>query len=133
MIKTLLYYLLTALLSVAFLMAGANKLGSHLDENFHNTLVQNFRIWMAPTGHPDEFRLAVGSAEIATALLLWVPMFSSLANFALIAIMLGAVGVHVLHNEPYIVPAVLAGVLSLRYFLAPSASSTAAQKKKKNK
>lgn len=45
---------------------------------------------------PDLFRMAVGSAELATALLLWIPGFQRLANLVLIAIMSGAVGFRIL-------------------------------------
>jgi len=133
MIKTILFYLTTAALSFVFLSAGYTKLGDHINPEMHHQLVKNFKIWGAPTGHPDEFRLAVGSAEIATALLLWIPTFSSFANLLLIAIMLGAVGVHIQHAEPLLVPAVLAGLLAFRYLLIPSSSAAAAQKKKKSK
>lgn len=77
------------LLALVFAASGLAKLAA-LDFE-----VQAFARW----GYPLWFMFAIGAAELAGAVGLLLRRLSALASAALAALMLGAVGTHVLHAE----------------------------------
>lgn len=79
----------TLLLALVFAASGVAKLVA-LDFE-----VQAFTRW----GYPLWFMYATGAAELAGAVGLLVRRLSALAAAALAALMLGAVGTHVIHAE----------------------------------
>lgn len=92
-------WIATALLTVAFLLSGGTKLaGSQMH-------VDNFLRW----GYPDWFRLVVGTIEVVSAVLLLLPRAAPYAAAALVVVMIGAVGTHIVADEMpmAVAPAVL--------------------------
>jgi len=81
--------ILTYLLAVIFLASGAAKLIGLPFET------EAFARW----GYPVEFMYLTGVLELAGAVGLLLPRLSALAALCLAALMLGAVGTHVLHAE----------------------------------
>lgn len=97
-------WVLQALLAAAFLMAGASKLAGV------KMVVDEFET----IGLGQWFRYLTGILEIAAAVLLVIPRFSSLGAVLLIPIMIGATFVHiaVFKNSPA-APLVLLGLSAL--------------------
>ena len=81
--------LLGYLLALVFAASGGAKLLSLQFE------IEAFARW----GYPLEFMYLTGALEVAGALGLLVPRLSSLAALCLAALMVGAVGTHLLHGE----------------------------------
>jgi uncharacterized membrane protein YphA (DoxX/SURF4 family) len=133
MIRSLLYFAVTAILSAAYLLAGSVLLTDAVDPAAHKALVASFKTWGAITGQPDNLRLLIGTLQVGAAVLLWVPIFSTLANYILIAIMAFAIAAHVQAGEPYTNAAVLLGLLVVRRFLAAPGQSHNKAKSKKQK
>lgn len=77
------------ILALVFALSGAAKLAGLEFE------VQAFARW----GYPLWFMVAVGAAEVTGALALLVPRLQALAAAALSALMVGAIGTHVIHAE----------------------------------
>ena len=96
-------WLISGLLTVAFLMAGSMKLmGSE-------ALIQNFQRW----GYPLFFLYGVGLSEITFAIGLWIPKISGVAALGLVGLMIGAVGTHLMAGEfNQIGPSMLLGFLA---------------------
>lgn len=96
--------ILQVLLTIAFLGAGGVKLAGAED------IVAQFHEF----GLPIEAMYAVGGAEVAGALGLWIRPLRVLAATGLIGLMMGAVGSHVMVGHPLdqVAPsAVLLGLL----------------------
>ena len=100
-----------ALLALVFLLSGGTKLaGSQMH-------IDSFLRW----GYPDWFRLVVGTVEVVSAVLLLLPRAAPYAAAALIVVMIGAVGTHIVAGEmgmavaPAILGAVAAWVGSRRW------------------
>ena len=79
----------SALLALAFLGAGATKLSGNPE------MAANFARW----GFPEGFMYVVGALEVAGAIGLLLPRLAGYAAPALVGVMLGAIGTHVLHAE----------------------------------
>ncbi len=80
---------LTAIVSVAFMAAGASKLA------FPDTSVANFLAW----GYPLWVSYAVGVFEVAAALAIWHPKSMFYAVKVIGALMVGAMITHAIHAE----------------------------------
>lgn len=89
----------SALLALAFVGSGAMKLTGNPE------LVANFARW----GYPGGFIYVIGAVELIAAVGLLVPRLAGYAATGLVAVMVGAVGTHLLHAEwgPAIAPLVL--------------------------
>jgi len=84
-------FLLTAL----FLFAGANKVTElSFFPGFNQELAKKFLCYGSWTGRPDIWQLAVGGMEIFFAILLWLQ--PGIGSLALLTIMVGAIGSHVI-------------------------------------
>lgn len=77
-------WVVTALLAAVFMMAGGAKLSGHPE------MVANFARW----GYPAWFRVALGGAEVALALLLLVPRTAWLGAAGIVVVMVGATYTH---------------------------------------
>lgn len=64
-------------------------------------------------GYPDGFSYVVGGFEVLFGLALLAPKVAGIGAAGLIVIMVGAVGTHVLHGEPFWGPAVLGLLLAI--------------------
>ena len=106
-LKTYGLWVLSGLLTAAFLMAGGSKVtGAEM-------IVQNFEKW----GYPTFFLYVVGLTEIICAIGLWIPRFRGLAALGLVGLMVGAVRTHLLYAEfNQLGPAVVLGILALILF-----------------
>jgi len=122
--KTVAAWILAILLFVMFAHAGWMK----FDPNGGWT--RAFRNW----GYPDWFRVAVGAAEVAAALLLLIPRTAKYGAALIIALMIGGVGTNLLHGGMRntvgsLVPLVLASVLfALRYTATPPLASASSSR-----
>ena len=81
--------IVSSLLALIFALSGGAKL---LDLPFET---EAFSRW----GYPVEFMYLTGVLELAGAVGLLLPRLSALAALCLAALMLGAIGTHVLHAE----------------------------------
>lgn len=82
-------WVISGLLTAAFLMAGGMKLiGSE-------QLVQNFEKW----GYPFFFLYVVGLSEVSFAIGLWIPKLSGVSALGLVGVMIGAIGTHLAYAE----------------------------------
>jgi putative oxidoreductase len=82
-------WVVSGLLTAAFLMAGSMKLlGSE-------EIVQNFQKW----GYPLFFLYVVGLSEVSFTIGLWIPKLLGLAALGLVGLMIGAVGTHIMAAE----------------------------------
>lgn len=79
----------SAVLALVFLVSGGAKLAALPFE------VQAFARW----GYPLEFMYLTGVLEVAGAVGLTIPRLSALASICLAALMLGAIGTHLIHQE----------------------------------
>lgn len=91
---------LTLLLALVFLASGGAKLLALPFET------EAFARW----GYPLWFMYVTGALEVAGAVGLVLPRLSALAAFCLAALMLGAVGTHILHQE-WVMSLVALGIL----------------------
>lgn len=64
-------------------------------------------------GYPDGFSYVIGGLEVLFGLALLVPKAAGIGAAGLIVIMMGAVGTHVLHGEPFWGPLVFGLLLSV--------------------
>jgi putative oxidoreductase len=87
-------WVLTALLALMFLFAGAFKLSGA------QTAVNNFAKW----GYPDWFRVVTGIIEVTAAILVLVPRTSFYGAALILATMVGAVLTHAMHAETGNIP-----------------------------
>lgn len=104
-------WILSGLLSLAFLAAGGTKLlgpedaGQMFSEHF---------------GLPAGMALFIGACEVAGAIGLWLPRLQTLAASGLCVIMLGAAGSHLRAGDPVVnllAPLVLLALLATVIFL----------------
>jgi uncharacterized membrane protein YphA (DoxX/SURF4 family) len=87
--RTTVTWVLTVLLALAFLGAGAAKLASQA------MMVQEFAIF----GYPAWFMYLTGLIEVAAAVLVLVPRFAGLGAALLVCVMLGAIFSHLTHGQ----------------------------------
>ncbi|MCG8337747.1 MAG: DoxX family protein [Proteobacteria bacterium] len=100
-------WVISVLLTLAFFMAGGAKITGA------EQIVQNFEKW----GFPFFFLYVVGGSEILFAIGLWVPRLNGLSALGLVALMIGAVGTHVVFGEfNQLAPATILGILSAVVF-----------------
>jgi uncharacterized membrane protein YphA (DoxX/SURF4 family) len=126
------------LLTFAFIMAGSAKISDALaGPDVHREMVGNFKQYaklfqVAKFGTTaEQFRLAVGGAEIVLALLLWI--MPRVASLGIAGIMVGAIYTHVLMEDPQeklIPPAVLLAVSLLVAATAGTPKRSGAAKKR---
>ena len=88
-LKGIAIWLPTVLLGLLFVMQGVMKLAAL------PVWIDRFRDY----GYPGGFIFVVGVAELAGALLLFVPRTARFGGLLLGVVMLGAAGTHALHNE----------------------------------
>lgn len=81
---TIALVVLSILLAGLYLMSGSSKLGGAEQH------VKGFAHW----GHPDWFRLVIGTIEVVAAILLLIPRFAFFGASALIVVMTGAIYTH---------------------------------------
>ena len=114
-------WILSGLLTLAFLGAGGNKLmdtataGKLFSEHF---------------GLPAWFAIFIGLCEVAGAVGLWLPRLQTLAALGLSIIMLGAAGSHVRAGDPatnVMAPVVLLVLLVAVIFLRTRAAGAGRQ------
>lgn len=101
--KEVLLWFITILVVGLFLMSGLAKLAGM------DPLPANYEKW----GYPDWFLYVIGAIEVASALVLIIPRFASLAALSLGGVMVGAFVTHLFFGEwsGLGVPAVLFGLL----------------------
>lgn len=104
---------LVVLLSVVFLGAGVTKFTAPGWE-------ARFAAW----GYPAWMRVALGTLEIVSAALLWVPRTRQAAALLLVVVMIGAALTHLVHGEAprVVVNATLAAMLMTLYALSRRAA-----------
>lgn len=86
--------LLTVLLSLAMLVVGVNKCTDRAHAQMHAELARRARQWVTvapatllPPVSPDTVLMVVGVAEVAIAVLLWVPVLELLGSVLLLALL----------------------------------------------
>jgi putative oxidoreductase len=94
-IRRIAVWVVSVLLTVVFLMAGAMKLLGKAAGMFEH--------W----GYPAWFSYAVGAVEVVSAALLLIPKAASLGGAALAVVMAGAIFTHIRSNEWNHVPGVV--------------------------
>lgn len=105
-------WILSTFLAVVFMLSGAMKIGGT------DTMVGMFENW----GYPLWFMTGVGAFEVLCGILLLFPRATFAGSTALLFLMMGAMGTHVLAAEYAFtaVPLVLAGLLGINaYFHRP--------------
>jgi putative oxidoreductase len=83
-LKTAGVWIVSGLLAALFLLTGIPKLMGA------EGWLRHFARW----GYPDWFRLVVGTAEVASAVLLLIPNFATLGACGVIVVMAGATYTH---------------------------------------
>jgi putative oxidoreductase len=88
--KQALLWLITLFLAYVFLRQGVSK--------FSDTSgwAQAFRAWH----YPGWFRIGIGAVEVAAATLLFWPRFAWIGAAMIVAVMLGAMGTHLVAGHP---------------------------------
>ncbi len=94
-IRRIAVWVVSVLLTVVFLIAGAMKLLGKAAGMFEH--------W----GYPAWFSYAVGAVEVVSAALLLIPKPASLGGAALVVVMAGAIFTHIRSNEWNHVPGVV--------------------------
>merc|ERR1711916_271657 len=103
------------LLAFAFAMAGLTKLTPEIEPNVYQEHIENFPKflpWM-PAEHVQDFRMAVGGLEVASALFWILPGTSFLAVLIEVPILIGAIHAHVTTGLGEVVPPVVLLVLAI--------------------
>jgi len=130
------------MIGAVFLLAGLCKIGDYVSAEMHEQMKENFetyaKIWaleeIAPARSADDFRMAVGIAEIFCAIVLLLPRVYYLlsflvvplgfvVNWVLVVVMAGAVYTHHKLEESIFVPVVLLVFLLLYTIFAMLAVS----------
>ncbi len=106
-------YVVMALLTFMFLMAGGTKL---IADEMH---VTNFARW----GYPSWFMYVTGLIEVSSIILMWIPKTRFYGALGLMFVMVGAIGTHLINSEFVMAPIpvgliLLAGVVA--WFNRPS-------------
>lgn len=87
--KNITGWVITGLLALAFIMAGATKL---MGQEMH---LQNFERW----GIPIAFMYIIGALEALGVVGLFIKKWRVLAGLGLAGLMLGGIGAHLVNNE----------------------------------
>ncbi len=87
-------YLVMALPTLAFLMAGGTKL---IADPMH---VENYARW----GYPGWFMYVTGIIEVGSIILMWIPKTRLYGALGIVAVMVGAFGTHLINSEFGMVP-----------------------------
>jgi uncharacterized membrane protein len=95
--KNITGWVLAVILGLAFLMAGSFKLSGQAE------MVQNFEKW----GLPVTVMYLIGVAEVLGGIGLFIVKMRFLAVLGLMALMIGAIGTHLLNGEQFVSPLVL--------------------------
>ena len=126
-------FLPALLLAFAMFMAGQAKLTPLLTPDVSAEIASHAPDWsrVLPT-HPSPALLlqAIGASEVVGAALLLLPWTRRVGALAVLAVMLGAVAVHVRLGEPFTVPAGLAGLGALVWLLSARPARRSAAKKR---
>ncbi len=88
-VKEVVLWIIALLLALVCLRSGLLKVTGNI------FWVRDFHRW----GYPDGFRVVVGIAELASAVLLLIPRFASYGASLFALVMLGAIYTHATHNE----------------------------------
>jgi len=88
-VKEVLLWIIALLLALVCLRSGWLKVSGNI------FWVRDFHRW----GYPDGFRVAVGVAELVSAVLLVIPRLASYGASLFAVVMLGAIYTHATHNE----------------------------------
>ena len=87
--KEIVLWLLTLMLALVCVRSGLLKLTGNV------FWVRDFHRW----GYPDWFRIVVGLAEVASAVLLLIPRVAVCGAALFAVVMFGAIYTHATHNE----------------------------------
>jgi len=88
-VKEVLLWIIALLLALVCLRSGWLKVSGNI------FWVRDFHRW----GYPDGFRVAVGIAELVSAVLLLIPRLAGYGASLFAVVMLGAIYTHATHNE----------------------------------
>jgi len=88
-VKEVLLWIIALLLALVCLRSGWLKVSGNI------FWVRDFHRW----GYTDGFRVAVGIAELVSAVLLLIPRLASYGASLFTVVMLGAIYTHATHNE----------------------------------
>jgi len=88
-VKEVLLWIIALLLALVCLRSGWLKVSGNI------FWVRDFHRW----GYPDGFRVAVGIAELVSAVLLLIPRLASYGASLFAVVMLGAIYTHATHHE----------------------------------
>jgi len=117
------------LMTIMFLIAGANKVTDiSYFPGVNQEMAKKFICYGGWTGQPHLWQLIVGGMEIFFAIVLW--LHPGIGSIALLAIMGGAVGSHLLCDEAYLAPLIPAAFLLLHLVLMRFSRSAPAKKQK---
>jgi uncharacterized membrane protein YphA (DoxX/SURF4 family) len=108
-------------LGVVMLMAGQAKLTPHFTPAVHTELSSHAPDWSRVLPfHPSPsfLLLSIGAVEVVAAVLLLMPWTRRVGALMSAAMMVGAVIVHLLLNEPFMTPAVLTGLAGVVWILS---------------
>src|SRR5689334_7523970 len=97
--KEIVLWILTVMLALVCVRSGLLKLTGNI------FWVRDFHRW----GYPDWFRIVVGLAELASAVLLLIPRVAVCGAALFAVVMFGAIYTHATHNE--------SGKLPFNFFL----------------
>lgn len=88
-VKEVVLWIIALLLALVCLRSGWLKVTGNI------FWVRDFHRW----GYPDGFRIAVGIAELASAVLLLIPRLAGYGASLFAVVMFGAIYTHATHNE----------------------------------
>ncbi len=109
--KTIVSWVLRALVSLGFLFASLGKLTNN------SLVIEMFENW----GYPDGFYFLIGILEITFAVLLLIPKTLKIGIYGMVLIIIGAFITHLLHDplleflRPLIFLLLLGGIYFLNY------------------
>jgi putative oxidoreductase len=93
-------------LAVAFIAVGVSKLQGASAERW----AERFQHW----GYPAHTHAVVGVLELLGGIGLLIPRWRRAASLTLVAVMIGALGTHLVHSEfPRVVPPLILGGLAV--------------------
>merc|ERR1712065_9657 len=119
------------LIAFAFGMAGLTKLTPDIEPNVHQEHIENFPKllpWM-PAEHVQDFRMAIGGLEVASALFWILPGTSFLAVLIEVPILIGVIHAHITSGVGEVAPPAVLLVLAI---IAHKLKSAPQGKKKKS-
>ena len=115
----IIYWIATGLISAGMLMSA----GMYLTQN--PELMQSFR----QTGYPDFFVTLLGTAKLLGAIVLVMPVWSKLKEWAYAGFgftFIGAIWTHLATNTPWVGPLVALIILSVSYWFRMRAQESVA-------